>query len=124
MPAALGAFALCIAFGFAFDWLFIALGMISGTPQAAQGIGFMVFPFTFISSAYVPVSSMPGWLQSFAANQPVTMMVTSVRALTEGQAATATLGHPAGYFVVRSLLWAAAMVVAFAPLAVARYRRG
>jgi ABC-2 type transport system permease protein len=124
VPAALGAFALCIAFGFAFDWLFIALGMISGTPQAAQGIGFMVFPFTFISSAYVPVSSMPGWLQSFAANQPVTMMVNSVRALTEGQAAAATLGHPAGYFVVRSLLWAAAMVVAFAPLAVARYRRG
>ena len=82
VPAALEAFALCIAFGFAFDWLFIALGMISGTPQAAQGIGFMVFPFTFISSAYVPVSSMPGWLQSFAANQPVTMMVNSVRALT------------------------------------------
>jgi ABC transporter DrrB family efflux protein len=124
VPAALGAFALCVAFGFAFDWLFIALGMISGTPQAAQGIGFMVFPFTFISSAYVPVSSMPGWLQSFAANQPVTMMVNSVRALTEGQAAAATLGHPASYFVVRSLLWAAAMVVAFAPLAVARYRRG
>ena len=124
VPGALGAFALCIAFGFAFDWLFIALGMISGTPQAAQGIGFMVFPFTFISSAYVPVSSMPGWLQAFAANQPVTMMVNSVRALTQGQAATAALGHPAGYFVVRSLLWAAAMVVAFAPLAVARYRRG
>ena len=98
--------------------------MISGTPQAAQGIGFMVFPFTFISSAYVPVSSMPGWLQSFAANQPVTMMVNAVRALTEGQAAAATLGHPAGYFVVRSLFWAAAMVLAFAPLAVARYRRG
>jgi len=124
VPAALGAFALCVAFGLAFDWLFIALGMISGTPQAAQGIGFMVFPFTFISSAYVPVSSMPGWLQSFAANQPVTMMVKSVRALTEGQAATAALGHPAGYFVVRSLLWAAAMVVAFAPLAVARYPPG
>jgi ABC-2 type transport system permease protein len=124
LPAALEAFALCVAFGLAFDWLFIALGMISGTPQAAQGIGFMVFPFTFISSAYVPVSSMPGWLQSFAANQPVTMMVNSVRALTEGQAATVALGHPAGYFVVRSLLWAAAMVVAFAPLAVARYRRG
>jgi ABC transporter DrrB family efflux protein len=124
VPAALGAFGLCVIFGLAFDWLFIALGLISGTPQAAQGIGFMVFPFTFISSAYVPVTSMPGWLQSFAANQPVTMMVNSVRALTQGPTAEAALGHPASYFVVRSLLWAAAMVVAFAPLAVARYRRG
>ena len=124
VPAALGAFGLCMVFGFAFDWLFIALGMISGTPQAAQGIGFMVFPFTFVSSAYVPVSSMPGWLQAFAANQPITMMVDSVRALTQGPTAVAALGHPAGYFVTRSLLWAAAMVVVFAPLAVARYRRG
>jgi len=124
VPAALGAFALCIDFGFAFDWLFIALGMISGTPQAAQGIGFMVFPFTFVSSAYVPVSSMPGWMQSFAANQPITMMVDAVRALTQGPSAVAVLGHPARYFVVRSLLWAAAMVVVFAPLAVARYRKG
>ena len=124
IPSALGAFALCVAFGFAFDWLFIALGMISGTPQAAQGIGFMVFPFTFISSAYVPVSSMPGWLQPFAANQPVTMMVNAVRALTQGQTGVAALGHPASYYVIRSLIWAAAMVLAFAPLAVARYRRG
>jgi hypothetical protein len=52
------------------------------------------------------------------------MMVNAVRALTQGPAAAAALGHPASYFVVRSLFWAAAMVVAFAPLAVARYRRG
>ena len=124
VPAAVGALGLCLIFGIAFDWLFIALGMISGTPQAAQGIGFMVFPFTFVSSAYVPVSSMPGWMQSFAANQPITMMVDSVRALTLGSGAQAALGHPAGYFVVRALIWSAAFVVAFAPLAVARYRKG
>ena len=124
IPEALGAFALCIAFGFAFDWLFIVLGLISGTPQAAQGIGFMVFPFTFVSSAYVPVSSMPGWMQSFAANQPITMMVDAVRTLTQGAAAEAALGHPASYFVVRSLLWTAGMIAVFAPLAVARFRRG
>ena len=124
VPAAVGAFALCVAFGFAFDWLFIALGMISGTPQAAQGIGFMVFPFTFISSAYVPVSSMPGWLQVLRRQPAGDDDGQRGPLLTQGQAAATTLGHPASYFVVRSLLWAAAMVVAFAPLAVARYRRG
>jgi len=52
------------------------------------------------------------------------MMVDAVRTLTEGPAAEAALGHPAGYFVVRSLLWTAAMIAVFAPLAVARFRRG
>ena len=123
VPAALGAFGLCLVFGLAFDWLFIALGLVSGTPQAAQGIGFMVFPFTFISSAYVPVNSMPGWMQPFARNQPVTMMVNSVRALTLGPSAGASLGHTAGYFVVRALVWTVLFIAAFAPLAVARYRK-
>jgi len=122
--AALGAFGLCVAFGFAFEWLFIALGLFAGTAQAAQGLAIMVFPLTFVSSAYVPVSSMPGWLQAFAQHQPITYMVDAVRALTGGQAAVSVLGHGAGYFVVRSLLWAAAIVALFAPVAVARYRRG
>jgi hypothetical protein len=51
-------------------------------------------------------------------------MVDAVRALTQGPAAEALLGHSAGYFAVRSLLWAAGAVVVFAPIAVARYRRG
>ena len=67
---------------------------------------------------------MPGWMQAFAAHQPITMMVDAVPALVGGPAATTVLGHPAGYFVVRSLLWAGAIVVAFAPLAVAHYRKG
>lgn len=123
VPAAIGAFGLCLIFGLAFDWLFIALGLVAGTPQAAQGLGFMVFPFTFISSAYVPVASMPGWMQPFAANQPVTMMVNAVRALTLGPVATPVLGHTAAYFVLRALAWSVLFVAAFAPLAVARYRK-
>jgi ABC-2 type transport system permease protein len=58
----LAAFGLVIVFGFAFVWLFIALGMVAGSAQAAQGMGMIVFPFAFISSAYIPVSTMPGWL--------------------------------------------------------------
>ncbi len=124
VPDALAAFGLCVVFGFAFEWVFIALGMFAGNAQAAQGLAIMVFPLTFVSSAYVPVSSMPGWLQAFAQHQPITYMVDAVRALALGPEALAVLGHTAGYFVAWSLLWAAGIVLAFAPLAVARYRRG
>jgi ABC-2 type transport system permease protein len=121
---ALAAFALCIAFGFAFEWFFILLGLIAGTPQAAQGMALIVFPFTFLSSAYVPVSTMPSWLQVFAAHQPITYMVDAVRALTQGRPAEALLGHQAGYWVIGSLLWAVGIIAVFAPLAVLKYRRG
>ncbi len=118
------AFGLVVLFGFAFEWLFLTMGMLAGNAQAAQGMGMIVFPLAFISSAYVTVASMPGWLQPFAKYQPLTSMVDAVRALTLGAHAQPELGHPASYYIARSLLWAAALVVLFAPLAVARYRRG
>jgi ABC transporter DrrB family efflux protein len=121
---ALAAFGLLLVLGFAFEWLFITLGLFAGSAQAAQGLALLVFPLTFVSSAYVPVASMPGWLQAVASHQPITVMVDAVRALTQGPAAVALLGHGAGYYVVRSLVWAAAIVAVFAPVAVARYRRG
>jgi ABC transporter DrrB family efflux protein len=120
----LAAFGLCVVFGFAFEWLFIALGLFAGTAQAAQGLAILVFPLTFVSSAYVPVATMPGWMQAFAEHQPITYMVDAVRSLTGGPAAEAVLGHPASYFVARALLWSVAIVAVFAPMAVARYRRG
>jgi ABC-2 type transport system permease protein len=123
VPAAVGAFGLCVVFGFAFTWLFMTLGMLAGTAQAAQGMALLVFPFTFVSSAYVPVATTPGWMRGFAEHQPITVMVNGVRALTEGHAAEALLGHSAGYYVVRSLLWSGALVVAFLPVAVARFGR-
>jgi ABC-2 type transport system permease protein len=120
----LAAFGLVVAFGFAFEWMFVAMGLLAGSSQAAQGMGMIVFPLAFISSAYVPVASMPGWLQVFAKHQPLTSMVDAARALTLGSHADALLGHPASYYVVRALLWAAAILALCAPLAVARYRRG
>ena len=122
--AALEAAALVVLFGFVFEWLFILIGMISESAQAAQGFALIVFPFTFISSAYVPVASMPTWLQGFGDNQPMTVMVNAVRTLTQGAPAEALLGHPASYFVVRSVMWSIGLLAVFAPLAVARYRRG
>ena len=123
-PEALAAFGLCIVFAFTLEWVFIVLGLFAGNPQAANGLSLMVLPFTFVSSAYVPVASMPGWMQAVARNQPITLMVDAVRALALGDAGSATLGHPAGYFVVRALLWSVAIIALFGTLAVARYRRG
>jgi ABC transporter DrrB family efflux protein len=114
----LAALGLTMLFGFAFVWMFIAMGLMAGSPQAAQGLSFLVFPLSFVSSAYVPVSTMPGWMQAFANNQPMTQMVNTVRLLTGGPQAQALLGHPVSYYLWPSLLWTAGLVVVFAPIAV------
>jgi ABC transporter DrrB family efflux protein len=122
--AALAAAALVVLFGFVFEWVFVLIGMVAGSAQAAQGFALIVFPFTFVSSAYIPVATMPSWMRGFAENQPITVMVNAVRTLTQGHPAEALLGHPASYFVMRSLLWSLGLIAVFAPLAVAKYRRG
>jgi ABC transporter DrrB family efflux protein len=121
--AALAAFGLSVVFGFAFAWVFICIGLFAGNAQAAQGMSLLVFPLTFVSSAYVPVASMPSWMRGVAANQPITVMTNAARSLTQGGAVTAHLGHTAGWFVVVSLIWAGALVLVFAPIAVWRYSR-
>jgi ABC transporter DrrB family efflux protein len=118
------AFALIIVYSFAFEWVFITLGLFAGNAQAAQGMSLMLIPFTFVSSAFVPVASMPGGLRAVARYQPITYMVDAVRTLTQGARAEAQLGHPAGYYVTRSLIWSVVIVLVFAPIAVARYRKG
>ena len=120
---ALAAAGLCILFGAAFSWVQIFLGLISGSSQAAQGISFSVFPLVFVSSAYVPVESMPGWLQPIAENQPVTAMVGAVRALVLGGDTSALLGHTTTWFVVRSIAWSVAILPVFAALASRRFAR-
>jgi ABC transporter DrrB family efflux protein len=120
----IAAFGLVVVFGFAFEWLFVTLGLIAGNAQAAQGMGMIVFPFAFISSAYIPVHTLPSWLQAFANHQPLTPMVDSVRALTLGPQAHRLLGHPPSYFVAHALIWTAAIIAISLPIAVLEYRRG
>jgi ABC-2 type transport system permease protein len=122
--AAFAAFGLCVLFGFAFTWVFVTIGLVSGSAQAAQGMSMLVFPFTFVSSAYVPVHSMPGWLQAFADHQPITVMVDAVRALCLGDDAVAVLGHGAGHYVVAAVGWSIVLSLTFGSLAVARWRNG
>jgi ABC-2 type transport system permease protein len=120
---ALLAFALCVICGFAFLWLFICMGLVSANAQAAQGTSIVIYPLIFVSSAYVPVDTLPGWMQPIAEHQPVTVMSNAVRALTLGDPAMAGLGHTTTYWVTLSLIWSAGILAIFAPLAVARYRR-
>src|SRR5919204_6817230 len=118
------AVALIAVYLFAFEWVFITTGLYAGSAQAAQGLSLILVPFTFVSSAYVPVSSMPSGLRAIAEHQPVTYMVDAVRSLAGGARAEALLGHSASYFITRSLIWSAVIVLVFAPIAIARYRRG
>ena len=120
---ALAGFALCVLFAAAFSWLQIFLGLVSGNAQAAQGISFSVFPLIFVSNAYVPVRSMPGWLQPVAENQPVSAMVGSVRALVLGGDTQALLGHSTTWYVVRALLWSALILAVFATLSTRRFAK-
>ncbi|MCH7790165.1 MAG: ABC transporter permease, partial [Acidobacteria bacterium] len=120
---ALAAAVLVVIFAAAFSWLQIFLGLISGSPQAAQGIAFSVFPLVFVSSAYVPVESMPGWMQPIAENQPVTAMVGAVRSLVLGGDTEALLGHTTTWFITRSLLWSALIIVVFATLSTRKFTR-
>ena len=86
---ALAAFGLVLAFGFAFMWLFVSVGLVAGNVQAAQGMSLLIFPLSFVSSAMVPVDSMPGWLQPVAEHQPITVMTNAVRSLALGDPALA-----------------------------------
>jgi ABC transporter DrrB family efflux protein len=118
---AMGAILLAVLFGFALSWVFAFIGLKTGDAETAQLAAFVIiFPLVFASSAFVPTASMPGWLQAFANHQPVTQTANAIRALSQGEPMA---GHLAGS-LVRSLLWIAAIIAVFAPLAVARYRKG
>jgi ABC-2 type transport system permease protein len=107
------ALGLCAAYAVVFTVVFLVLGLYAPTAQAAQGMSLIAFVFAFISSAYVPATSMPGWLQPFAKYQPITPMVDAVRALLAGSTSDVGL----------ALAWSALLIAVLAPLAVIRYRR-
>src|SRR5262249_40663838 len=109
---------------FAFSWFFISPGLIAGKAQAATSLStLVVVPLTFVSGAFVPVSSMPGWLHWFAANQPVTVLINAVRSLMLGGADAAGVGHTTSSWVVLSLLWCAGILALFSVLTSARFAR-
>ena len=85
-------------FGYSMSWIFATVGLAMGDPETAQAAAFPVLaPLVFASSAFVPVDSMPSWLQPFAEHQPVSVTASAVRALT--------LGGPTASWVLQSIAW-------------------
>lgn len=115
---------LALLFGFAFSWVMATIGLVAKTPEAAQSAGFLpIFPLVFASSVFVPTDGMPGWLQGFAENQPISVIANTVRSLMVPEEALGFLGLDQGTLIWQSLAWIVAIIAVFAPLAVRQYRR-
>jgi ABC-2 type transport system permease protein len=121
----IAAFALALLFGYAFTWAGICLGMTLRSPEAAQQTGFLIFlPLTFISSAFVPIQGMPGWLQPVAEWNPMSALAAACRELFGNPNPAASVqAWPMQYPELAVVCWSVAMLVVFAPLAVRLYRR-
>jgi ABC-2 type transport system permease protein/oleandomycin transport system permease protein len=107
---------LVLLFGFAMSWIFATVGLAVKDPETAQAAAFPVLaPLVFASAAFVQVENMPGWLQPWARNQPVSVTAETFRALT--------IGGPTQALVIKSVLWSILIIAIFAPIAVRLYRK-
>jgi ABC-2 type transport system permease protein/oleandomycin transport system permease protein len=116
---AIGMVLLAEAFGIAVCSVSAFVGLAIKDEESVQAFGLIwIFPLTFISSAFVPIASMPGWLQVFANNQPVTLVINAMRAMALGGP-----DFPLNPALWESVLWLAGVLIVFTPLAVRSYRR-
>ena len=107
---------LATVFGLAICCISAYTGLAIGDEESVQAFGLIwLFPLTFLSSAFVPIPSMPGWLQAFAYNQPVTYVINVMRSMA--------LGGPIADDLWKSIAWLAGIFIVFAPLAVRAYKR-
>jgi ABC-2 type transport system permease protein/oleandomycin transport system permease protein len=105
-----------LAFSYTFSWISAFVGLSVKDPETAQSAGFIwVFPLTFVSSAFVPSDSMPGWLEAFADVNPITLVVNTVRALM--------IGGDVGGPLLGTVAWLVGLLAVFVPLAVRAFRR-
>lgn len=113
--AFMGGLGLILLFAYALSWGFSIIGLVAPNTETAQVMSFpLLFPLTFASSAFVPVSSMPGWLQAFANNQPISILVNAMRALA--------IGGPTAGYVIKSLIWSVVILAVLAPYAARKFR--
>jgi ABC transporter DrrB family efflux protein len=111
----IGAMLLILLFGYALSWVFATVGLVVANPETAQAAAFPILaPLVFASNAFVPVDTMPDWLQYFAEHQPVSAVITAVRDLT--------IGGPTTYDLVVAIAWCVGILAVAAPIAVHRYR--
>ena len=113
---AIGLFVLSTLLTFSFSWFTALIGISNKNPETTQVIGFMIiFPLTFASSIFAPITGMPGWLQAFARNQPVTHAAEAFRYLSIG------LGDSISIW--KTLAWIVVITVIFAPLSIRAYKK-
>jgi ABC-2 type transport system permease protein/oleandomycin transport system permease protein len=115
----LGAFLLILAFAYAMSWVFAIVGLSVRDGETAQAVSFpMLALLVFASSAFVPVATMPSWLQVWARNQPVSVVINATRYLTIGASAGTNAAS-----VPKAIAWIVGIIAVAAPVAVARYRK-
>ncbi|HVX44704.1 MAG TPA: ABC transporter permease [Mycobacteriales bacterium] len=119
---------LLLGFALSTSFIFALVGMLVSTVEAVNAATFpVVFPLTFASSAFVPTHTMPGWLQSFANHQPVSVVVNAVRSLVLGDISPQArdllfAGQSTSSLVLQSLAWTAGLTIVFGWLSVRKYR--
>jgi ABC transporter DrrB family efflux protein len=122
-----------LLFAYALSWGFAIIGLSAATAETAQLMAFpILFPLTFASSAFVPVQTMPSWLQAFAKHQPLTATVNAARDLMSGPPDPRLIPAQFAHFVgngstasnvIAAVAWSAGLLILLAPAAVRRYRR-
>lgn len=112
----LAGIALLIAFAFAFSWVWTMFGLLLRSEKSVMGVSMMVlFPLTFLSNVFVDPRTMPGWLQAFVNNSPVTHLASAVRGLMGGDRPAAEIAWTLG--------WTALFVLVFGPVTMRLYNR-
>jgi ABC-2 type transport system permease protein len=111
----LAAIGILLAFVLAVSWLAAAIGLMATSPEAANGFTFVIMFLPYASSAFVPVDTMPSWIQGFAQHQPVTPVIETLRGLL--------LGAPVGSDPWTALAWCAGILAVSAAAAGALFRR-
>jgi len=116
VPTFIAGLLLLLLFAWTLSWAFALIGLGAPNSETAQVMAFpILFPFIFASSGFVKVTSMPGWLQAFASNQPISKVVDSSRALMSG--------GPTATYTWEAVAWCVGLLLVFIPLAVRKYRR-
>jgi len=119
VAGAIGMILLAEAFGVTLACVAAFIGLAIKDEESTQAFGLIwLFPLTFVSSAFVPIQTMPTWLQGFANNQPVTLVINAMRSMALGGAQ-----NPLNPALWESLAWLAGILLVFIPLSVRAYKR-
>ncbi len=126
VPEAIGGFLLLLGFAYSFSWVMAFVGLLAPSPEVVNNASFIViFPLTFVANTFVPASTLPGPLKTFAEWNPVSSVAQGARDLFGNHVPGApvpdrwALQHPVAY----TLIWAVGILAVFVPLANYQYRR-